>query len=136
MYPYRYGSTGDAQRATRSFGVDGDWEGDNDMLVVKVEVWPGGDDDGAFEISRIGLANMTNLAEFSNYELTALLNRDSKERSYRGEVNQHDRSLGWVPLVRRALTDIHLNADEAPEIPYDDPVTRLLRKGSYEQRTG
>lgn len=35
------------------------------MMVVKVELWPGGHEGGAREIGRLGLANVSNLKEVS-----------------------------------------------------------------------
>lgn len=99
------------------------------MLVVKVEVWPGGDGDGACELARIGLANTTGRAEIANYDLVALLDRDRAERVVRSEVNQHQRVHGWVPLVRRAMTEVYLSEPETHGAPYDDPIAQLLRKG-------
>ena len=101
------------------------------MLVVTVNVWPGGDADRCSEVARIGLANKTGLADFSNYDLVALLDRDREERVIRSEVNQHERAQGWVPLARRALTEIHLSEPQVHGVDYDDPLAVLLRKGSH-----
>jgi hypothetical protein len=102
------------------------------MLVVTVSVWPGGDHEKASEIARIGLANTSNLSDFSNYDLVALLDRDRAERVIRSEVNQHERAQGWVPLARRALTEIHLSEPGIHGVAYDDPTAVLLRKGSHD----
>jgi hypothetical protein len=98
------------------------------MLVVKVEVWPGGNADRAFEISRIGIANTSNLADISNYEMTALMEMDGAEHVLRSEINAHERSLGWAPLVKRAMTSLYLAERLAHGVPYDDPVAEHLRK--------
>lgn len=101
------------------------------MLVVTVNVWPGGDHNRSTEIARIGLANTTDLRDFSNYDLVALLERDRNERVVRSELNQHERAQGWVPLVRRALTEIHLSDPGIHSVAYDDPIAVLLRKGRH-----
>lgn len=99
------------------------------MLVVTVSVWPGGEFDRAEESARLGLANTTGSAEYANYDLVALLNSDVGECVIRSEINAHERAQGWVPLVRRALTEIHLAEYETHAAPYDDPIAELLRKG-------
>jgi hypothetical protein len=102
------------------------------MLVVTVSVWPGGDFERGTEVARVGLLNRTQLGDFANYDLVALLARDKEERVIRSEVNQHERAHGWVPLVRRAMTEIHLSDPCMHGAPYDDPTAVLLRKGSHE----
>lgn len=99
------------------------------MLVVKVEVWPGGDTDRAFEISRIGIANVSGMAPISNYEMTALVDRDRAERVVRSEINSHERDLGWEALVKRAMTNLFLADRVGQPGAYGDPVAELLRKG-------
>lgn len=104
------------------------------MLVVKVEVWPGGNVGRAFEISRVGIANVSHLDDVSDYEMTALMERDKQEYVLRSEVNKHQRDLGWEPLVQRAMTSLFLAERLAHAVPYDDPVAQFLREGSYERR--
>lgn len=99
------------------------------MLVARIEVWPGGDFDRAFEIARLGIANVSELADVSNYELTALMERDKSEYVLRSEVNSHQRSLGWEPLVQRSMTSLFLAERLSHQIPYDDPIAQHLRKG-------
>jgi hypothetical protein len=99
------------------------------MLVVKVEVWPGGDFDRAFEISRIGIANVSGLRQYSDYEVTAMMGRDRDEQVMRVEVKNHHRDAGWVPLVRRTMTGIFLREELGRVVPYDDPVAERMRKG-------
>lgn len=41
------------------------------MLVVTVELWPGGDPTHAKEIASIEIANISNLSEVSNYTVLA-----------------------------------------------------------------
>lgn len=99
------------------------------MLVAKIEVWPGGNFERAFEIARLGIANVSGLADISNYELTALMERDKHEYVMRSEVNSHERALGWEPLVQRSMTSLFLAERLAHQVPYDDPTAQLLRKG-------
>lgn len=99
------------------------------MLVVRVAVWPGGAFDREQEVARLGLANRSGSAEFADYDLVALLGNGEGEAVIRSEVNAHERAQGWVPLVRRALTEIHLAEYEIHAAPYDDPIAELLRKG-------
>jgi hypothetical protein len=101
------------------------------MLVVKVEVWPGGDEGQAFEISRIGVANVSLLDDVSDYEVTALLDRVAQEQVVKTEVLKHERSTGWAPLVRRVLTNILLRGELCRDGTYDDPVAKLLRRGDH-----
>lgn len=95
------------------------------MLVVKVEVWPGGDSGRSYEISRLGIGNRSSLAELSDYSVTALTERDTEEAVLRSFVNGHQRSHGWMPLVQRSVAAL---AGKATEAPYDDPIAQLLRK--------
>lgn len=99
------------------------------MLVVKVEIWPGGAFDQAFEISRVGICNVSNLAEISNYEMTALMDRESCETVVHAEINSHQRNTGWVPLVQRSMTNLFIADRMARLGVYDDPVAEHLRKG-------
>lgn len=100
------------------------------MLVVKVEVWPGGDYARSFEISRVGIANVSKMTPVSNYEMTALMERDKLEYVARAEINSHERNLGWEPLVQRAMTSLFLAERLSHQVPYDDPMANLLRKDS------
>lgn len=99
------------------------------MLVVKVEVWPGGDPDRAVEISRVGIANVSGMVPVSDYEMTALVDRDADEQVVKAEINSHERSLGWAALVKRAMTNLFLADRMSQPGAYDDPVAELLRKG-------
>lgn len=102
------------------------------MLVVKVEIWPGGSADRAFEVSRLGIANVSGMSDISDYELTALLSRDRDEFVMRSKIVGHQRTQGWVPLVRRSMTNVFLGERAMDEVPYDDPVAELLRKGGHD----
>lgn len=70
------------------------------MLVLRVEVWPGGDHGRAYEIARVGIANVSGLAPVSDYRVVC-----HDERGERcGTVPAHARAAGWLPLAVRALT--------------------------------
>lgn len=99
------------------------------MLVVKVEVWPGGDPDRATEISRVGIHNVSGLRAISDYEMVALLERDKEEHVVKGRITGHERALGWAALARRAFLALFYGEDTVRGIAYDDPVAELLRKG-------
>ena len=101
------------------------------MLVVRVEVWPAGDAAAAFEIARVGLANVTGTDPISDYEMTALMARDRAEYVLKGEINKHERGLGWEPLVRRAVSSLFLSETVSHAASYYDPVADLLRKGRH-----
>lgn len=96
------------------------------MLVVKVEVWPAGDFDRAFEIARTGLANVSGLAPVSDYEVTALMARDRQESVLRAHVLGHTRACGWLPLVEQGINRLRRTYLEPS---YADPVAELLRRG-------
>src|SRR6476646_4259264 len=49
------------------------------MLVVRIELWPGGAPDRAREIGRLGIANVSDMAEVSDY--VAVLQDDSGHES-------------------------------------------------------
>jgi hypothetical protein len=105
------------------------------VLVIKTEIWPGGDVDRAYEISRIGICNVSKLAPISDYEMTALTHCDTRdEKVSKMEINKHERALGWEPLARRAITGLFMPDLLVPG-PYDDPVAQLLRKDPYARRT-
>lgn len=99
------------------------------MLVVKVEIWPGGEADRAVEISRIGISNTSRTLAVADYDMVALLARDAEEEVVKGRITGHERDLGWAPLVRRALLNLFYGEDAVRGIAYDDPTAELLRKG-------
>lgn len=102
------------------------------MLVVKVEVWPGGDAKRAREISRIGISNTSELSPVSNYDVTALMNRDGVEEVLQTEVCNHEREAGWSALVRRVLTNILLARELCMVRAYDDPTAVHIRRGEHD----
>lgn len=101
------------------------------MLVAKIEIWPHGDHEAAFEIARVGIANVSQGAPISNYEMTALMEREKREYVMRGEINSFERDLGWEPLMQRAMSTLFLAERLSHQVPYDDPVAQLLRKGQH-----
>lgn len=77
------------------------------MMVVKIEVWPGGDESRAREIERLFVANISALADTSDYvyefvqpgqpRTAATLDQPD------GLVTDHVRSDGAWELTRRVL---------------------------------
>lgn len=82
------------------------------MLVVRVEIWPGGDPERAEEIGRMGLANVSNLAETSSYVFTSLTDRDVEAE---GIIRNHVRSAGFWRLVERAARLAAKGGNVAPK---------------------
>lgn len=66
------------------------------MLVVKVEIWPGGDSERAYEIDRLYAGNVSRLAPTSNYvwELKS---------GGEGELKGHRRTDGAWVLIEKIL---------------------------------
>jgi hypothetical protein len=77
------------------------------MLVVKLEVWPGGDEKASTEIGRLEISNLSGLAPVSDYDVR-LTNRGEYACNAVGHVEGHERSLGAWALVRRALEAVKL----------------------------
>lgn len=98
------------------------------MLVVRVEVWPGGNEARAKEIARVGIANVSPGSEYSDYEVAAILAAKGEETILRTEICHHERAQGWMPLVRRVLTNLFLRSELARPAAYGDPMVDLLRK--------
>lgn len=82
------------------------------MIVVKVELWPGGNEATAREIHRLGIANVSNLREVSSYLVVA--KEDNGNETHR-LVEGHPRSEGVEALIARAV-DAPLMADQPPSI--------------------
>ena len=66
------------------------------MLVVKVEIWPGGDGDRAEILGVAALANVSDLAGASDY---VVVGGDHHGNDLEGLVRGHIRSDGIWPLV-------------------------------------
>lgn len=77
------------------------------MMVVSIEIWPGGDESGSFEIGRMEVSNISNLAEVSDYHAhivqlcTPSLNVNAMDKTVL--VQGHPRRNGAWDLVRRVL---------------------------------
>lgn len=70
------------------------------MIVVKVELWPGGDGATAREIHRLAIANVSNLREVSSYLVVA--KEDNGTETHR-LVEGHPRSESVEALIARAV---------------------------------
>lgn len=98
------------------------------MLVIKAEIWPGGEVDERFEIARTGIINRGNspTAALGDYNVVSILGRDRTEHITEGVVLAHVRQHGWHPLAAQALME------RGPSIfhpEYTQAVIGLLRKG-------
>jgi hypothetical protein len=67
------------------------------VLVVTVEVWPGGDEERRQQVGRLDIANLTGAADTAMYE--AILRPEGTRAVVRG----HRRQDGWRQLLARAL---------------------------------
>jgi hypothetical protein len=73
------------------------------MIVVRVEIWPGGDSAQAEEVARLTIANDgTGTEEIGHYHVGAV--DGAAVRS--GIVTGHRRSAGALALVRAALAAV------------------------------
>lgn len=75
------------------------------MLVVKVEIWPGGSEEDGREIGRLCAANISDCAEVSSYEIALADEQDLLGGMPTAEfqVDGHHRSDGFWPLIHMAL---------------------------------
>jgi hypothetical protein len=97
------------------------------MMVVKVEVWPHGEVDSAYEIARVGIINRGDGGPaIADYNVIGLVDRDTEDRVTETLVLDHIRRAGWRRLVIDALAqpDSRFHNRE-----YVDRVVELLRKG-------
>lgn len=67
---------------------------------MKVELWPGGREAEAVEVGRAVIANLSGLAECSDYAVVA---RDDHGIGVQRIVRRHHRSKGFWPLLARAF---------------------------------
>lgn len=98
------------------------------MLVIKAEIWPGGDLDSRYEIARIGIINRGGPVShtLADYDIVGIMGRDRQEWIREGVVRQHFRYNGWQPLVARALTQ----ANGGPlDSDYVADIVKLLKRG-------
>jgi hypothetical protein len=89
-----------------------------DVLVVRIEEWPGGDADQRRPIARIEIANRSGLAPVSDYEV--VLRPTVGEASQPATVYGHVRDDGWLKLVRAALRAVDPDGGF-----YGSPVTQV-----------
>lgn len=73
------------------------------MLVIKVEVWPNGRESGAREIARAGAANVSDMAELSDYQVVRVDERGERADAW---VVGHRREDGPWPLVAAAASAV------------------------------
>lgn len=101
------------------------------MLVVKVELWPGGDQEQAREIARVGVANVAGRDECDYVVVRA------QDGAVDGSwlVAGHRRADGALELVRRALTPPTDPRDTAPTAQTTGGARRLPARlrGTAEQ---
>lgn len=69
------------------------------MIRVTVEMWPGGDQSKKYEIARVDVSNVSDLAEVSDYGTYAVVGKDR----FAGGVEKHRRSDGWAALLTRVF---------------------------------
>jgi hypothetical protein len=78
------------------------------MLRVTVEIWPGGDKTRARAIAIANVANRSDLADVSDYEVSVTEGQNPVTNtppwSQRGYVFQHDRRTSVWALVARVAT--------------------------------
>lgn len=91
------------------------------MLVVRAEIWPGGDPERAFQVGEIQAANISDLAEASSYAVEIIQIGDASAGVARWHqtfvLADHTRRLGAWELVRRILASsaaITSVADQSP----------------------
>lgn len=75
------------------------------MLVVRLEVWPGGRERDRREVGRVTIANESGLASISDYSVRI----DGQEMP---GVRGHERAKGAWDLVWRALSGALANGTE------------------------
>jgi hypothetical protein len=82
------------------------------MLVLRLEIWPGGSRDLRRTIGEVRIANVTDLAPVSDYELTFTPHNDAGQplvsKHRHAEVRGHERSDGAWSLVGKALRALKL----------------------------
>lgn len=86
------------------------------MLVVRVEMWPGGDELLARNLGRMEISNISDLAPVSDYLVVVQTGKDRARR----EVKGHTRDDGFWELVRKACDALPLR----PQSPLEAAVMR------------
>ena len=80
------------------------------MIVVFVELWPGGDAERRVPLGSLGIANESNLALLSNYSYEIdeapqpRLKVDQLKKQ--GQVVGHNRNQSVWKLIRRVIDDV------------------------------
>ncbi|MCK9917339.1 hypothetical protein MXD81_50190 [Microbacteriaceae bacterium K1510] len=74
--------------------------------MIKIELWPGGEEQYKTVIARAGIGNMSALADMSDYEVVASESANplagTPAWKGRGLVHQHDRRQSVWALVAKA----------------------------------
>jgi hypothetical protein len=87
------------------------------MLVIKVELWPGGDERYKTVLARAGIGNISNLADVSDYEVLASEGKNpltgTPAWKGRGLLHMHDRRQSVWALVAKAATWAAAEAEKA-----------------------
>jgi hypothetical protein len=76
------------------------------MLVIRVELWPGGWEDGKRELARANIGNVSNLANVSDYQIAVAEGANpiagTPPWTGKGLLHQHDRRQSVWALVAKA----------------------------------
>ncbi|MDH2415275.1 hypothetical protein [Nocardioides sp. CER19] len=99
------------------------------MLVIKVELWPGGSSALAREIGRAAVANVSSLAETSDY--VAVLRDDSGHHSA-VHLTGHQRAAGFWPLLARVAASGDTAAGRDPLAPRWQQLAGQISAHMYE----
>jgi hypothetical protein len=105
-----------------------------DVLVVRVEEWPGGNADLRRPIARLEIANRSGLAPVSDYEVT--LRPAVGEPSRPAIVYGHVRDDGWLKLARAALRAVDPDGGfyTSPSAQVPPDVLEVLPLAPYTSR--
>ena len=91
------------------------------MLVIKVELWPGGDERYKTVLARAGIGNISNLADVSDYEVLASEGANpltgTPAWKGRGLLQMHDRRQSVWALVAKAAACAAAEADKQDKPP-------------------
>jgi len=94
------------------------------MLVVRVEIWPGGWEWEGRELGRLALANVSGLAEVSDY-VAVLVGPDARVADR--VVFGHRRSDGFWALIGRALDPLDPSSGPVPA-ELEETAAEILRR--------
>jgi hypothetical protein len=93
------------------------------MMVVRIEIWPGGDEQAAFELGRMDVTNVSTVADVGSYTAsitqreTPTLRVPSFVRNVR--VASHPRGDGPWALVARVLGEVTAKPLDNPKSSTD-----------------